>query len=689
MSKQDLSSFLWEASPERKKNSQILAFWNFAQEKSGRSFGSWDELHGWSIEDQEGFWGLLQQYCSLKWISPPSQTCLSQFERTEKTPFPLSSELWGVHWFPGARLNYCENLLPSFENPDRIIITSYLENKSPLRVSVRRFYEELSCLSAELKRLGVRKGDRVAGVLANTYHAILAFLASASLGAVWSSCSPDFGVEGICERLGQVEPKVLFFTRAYSYDGKIHNCHSVIENSLQRLPSIHTSIAVDLGYGSFFPSRFDCLSYEELVPGTGLMEKALPLFFEPMAFDDPLYILFTSGTTGLPKCLVHRVGGSLLQQKKELMLHCDVKNGDKLFFYTTCGWMMWNWMVTALAVGASLLTYEGSPAYPSSDSLWQIADQEGLAFLGTSPKFLGSCLSQKLSPKASYRFDQLRAILSTGSPLMPEQARWVYEHVKGDIHLASISGGTDIVSCFILGNPLLPVHAGEIQALGLGMAVEIWDEDGRRLDSFLADKESESGELVCTKPFVSMPIFFLNDAEGRLYRKVYFEYYIEQGREVWRHGDLIQRSENGGILVQGRSDATLKAGGVRIGTAEIYRCLESYFPEFEDSAAVEYKMADGDGVIILFVKTSGPFLQGTEQKLKQVIRKQLSPRHVPKWVYPVQDIPYTRNGKKLELAIRHSLRGEQVKNLQSIKNPQALEEYVRIGAVLRDSPLGK
>jgi acetoacetyl-CoA synthetase len=515
----------------------------------------------------------------------------------------------------------------------------------------------------------------VAGVLANSIEAIVAMLATASIGAIWSSCSPDFGAAGITDRLSQVEPKVVFFTSGYRYNGKWFDCRKTIDQCLGLLPTVTRKILVGHGIkdatGNFAEGDWD--SFLKLGGLDPKKSKPLSIEFVATSFDHPLYIMFSSGTTGIPKCIVHGAGGTLLQHKKELILHTDVKADDKLMFFTTCGWMMWNWMVSTLSTGASIVIFDGSPSFPDLSALWKIVDDEGVTIFGTSPKFIQACINAEFRPNSVFSFNQLKTILSTGSPLLPEHFEWVYDCIKSDLHLASISGGTDIISCFVLGNPLIPVRVGEIQSPGLGMAIDAWDESGKSVSQ-------EKAELVCTKPFVSMPVQFWNDPTGDAYTAAYFRHFTDP--VVWWHGDFIEKTPHGGVIIHGRSDATLNPGGVRIGTAEIYRQVDT-MAEIDDSLAIGHRV-DGDVEIILFVKlaTGYELDEALSRRIRDGIRRNLTQRHVPARIIPVRDIPYTRSGKKVELAVTKAIHGETIANISALANPAALDEYREIASQL-------
>ena len=634
---------LWTPSPERAAGTELARFMKLV----GKS--SYAELHRWSIEHSAEFWSRLWDFAEVKG-SKGSQTLVNP------------GRMPGAKWFPDARLNYAENLLRSRGSAEAIVFWG--EDRIKRRITQKNLYDLVSRLAQALKDAGVKKGDRVAGYLPNVPEATAALLATSSIGAVWSSCSPDFGVQGVLDRFGQIEPKVLFCADGYLYNGKEFDSQERASQVLEKLPSVEECVVVDyLG----IPAK----------AGTPLLEFIEPfpardIAFEPVEFDHPLYILYSSGTTGVPKCIVHGTGGSLLQHLKEHRLQSDVKAGDRLFYFTTLGWMMWNWLVSGLASGATLLLYDGSPFVARGRLLFDFADAEGMTHFGTSAKFIDALAKTGLKPKETHRLERLRAVLSTGSPLAPEGFDYVYNEVKADVCLSSISGGTDIVSCFVLGNPAAPVWRGEIQAKGLGLAVDVFDENGKPV-------KGEKGELVCTRPFPSMPIGFWNDPDGSRYRAAYFERYPN----VWRHGDWSEITPHGGIVIYGRSDAVLNPGGVRIGTAEIYRQVEQ-LEDVVESLVIGQDWQD-DVRVVLFVKLQdGQKLNDAlTNQIKKKIRQNTTPRHVPAKILQVQDIPRTKSGKIVELAVREVVHGRPVKNLEALANPEALDNF-RNRAELRD-----
>ncbi len=627
---------LWTPSPERAASTQMARF----MARAG-NFPDYASLHRWSVERREEFWNLVWDFCAVKG-SKGARTLVD------------GDRMPGARWFPDARLSFAENLLSARDDSDAIVFWG--EDRVKRRMSWRELYGLVSRLAQALSAAGVRKGDRVAGYLPNLPEAVAATLASASLGAIWSSCSPDFGVQGVLDRFGQIEPKVLFCADGYRYGGKDFDSQDRVKEVLAKLPSVQSCVIVP-----YIESRIHA--------GSSLAEFLGPfsageIEFEQVEFDHPLYILYSSGTTGTPKCIVHGTGGTLLQHLKEHRLHSDVHPGDRLFYFTTLGWMMWNWLVSGLASGATLLLYDGSPAVSGSRILFDLADAEGMTHFGTSAKFIDAIAKAGLRPRESHRLEPLRAVQSTGSPLAPEGFDYVYASVKADVCLSSISGGTDIVSCFVLGNPAGPVWRGEIQAKGLGMAVEVFDERGRPV-------VGEKGELVCTRPFPSMPVGFWNDLEGKKYRAAYFERFPG----VWCHGDWCEETAHGGIVIYGRSDAVLNPGGVRIGTAEIYRQVES-LDEVVEAIAIGQDW-QGEVRVVLFVRLKDGI--GLDDKLvsriKRRIRENATPRHVPAKILQVADIPRTKSGKIVELAVRDVVHGRPVRNVDALANPEALEHF--------------
>ncbi len=626
---------LWTPSPERIAQTNMARFMARAGKKT------FAELHAWSISEPEAFWNLVWDFCEVR--------------GSRKGPVLVDGgKMPGAKWFPEARLNFAENLLRERDGSDAMVFWG--EDRLKRRVSKKELFDLVSRLAQALEAAGVRKGDRVAGYLPNLPESIAAMLAAASLGAIWSSCSPDFGVQGVLDRFGQIEPKVLFCADGYYYGGKTFDCQEKVKQILAKLPSVKACVVLNYIGAPVTAGE----SLENFIRDFSSTE----IRFEKVQFNDPLYILYSSGTTGVPKCIVHGTGGTLLQHLKEHQLHSDVRPGDRLFYFTTLGWMMWNWLASGLASGATLLLYDGLPSVRGGNILFDFAEAERMTHFGTSAKFIDSLAKMDLSPKQTHRLESLRAILSTGSPLSPEGFDYVYRSVKDDVCLSSISGGTDIVSCFVLGNPAGPVWRGEIQAKGLGMAVEVFGDSGNKL-------QNQKGELVCTKPFPSMPIGFWNDPDGAKYRAAYFERFPG----VWRHGDWCEETAHGGFVIYGRSDAVLNPGGVRIGTAEIYRQVEQLEEIVE--ALVIGQAWQGDVRVVLFVKLKEGLSLSQEliSSIKRKIKDNTTPRHVPAKILQVADIPRTKSGKIVELAVRNVVHGEPVKNVEALANPEALDHF--------------
>jgi acetoacetyl-CoA synthetase len=627
---------LWTPSPERAAQTGMARF----MARAGRP-GSYEALHRWSVENSVDFWSLLWDFCEVR--GTKGARALVDGDRMP-----------GASWFPDGRLNFAANLLRERDGSDAIVFWG--EDRIKRRLSRSDLHDLVSRLQQALAAAGVGKGDRVAGYLPNLPEAVAAMLATASLGAIWSSCSPDFGIQGVLDRFGQIEPKVLFCADGYLYGGKEFDAQDKAQEILAKLPTVRECVVV-----SYIGVALKAgVSLEDFLKPY----KAKSLSFEQVEFNHPLYILYSSGTTGVPKCIVHGAGGTLLQHLKEHCLHSDVKPGDRVFYFTTLGWMMWNWLASGLAAGATLLLYDGSPFAARGRILFDFADAERMTHFGTSAKFIDAIAKIRLKPAETHRLEKLRAVLSTGSPLAPEGFDYVYANIKRDLCLSSISGGTDIVSCFVLGNPAGPVWRGEIQAKGLGMAIEVFDENGRSL-------REGKGELVCTRPFPSMPLCFWNDPDHARYRAAYFERFPG----VWRHGDWCELTAHGGIVIYGRSDAVLNPGGVRIGTAEIYRQVEQ-LDEVVESLVIGQDW-EGDVRVVLFVKL-GEGLQLDDELVKRIerrIRENTTPRHVPAKVVQVSDIPRTKSGKIVELAVRDVVHGRQVKNLEALANPEALAQF--------------
>ncbi len=638
---------LWNPSPERVAKSNVTRFIQLVNEREGTRLGDYPSLYRWSVDEREKFWAAVWSFCGI--IGDLGDGPV--LERGDEMP--------GARFFPTARLNFAENLLR--RRDDALAVAFWGEDQVRRSLSFAELYDRVSVLAQALRDAGVGPGDRVAGYLPNLPEAVTGMLATSSLGAIWSSCSPDFGVRGVVDRFGQIEPKVLLSVDGYFYDGKRFDLTERLGPILEQIPSIRRLVIVPYA-GEGAPDLGDprVVSLAEFVvdysPGT--------IEFERRPFNHPLYILYSSGTTGVPKCIVHGAGGTLIQHMKEHRLHTDLEPGERLFYFTTCGWMMWNWMVTGLASGATLLLYDGSPFYPDGNVLFDLADELGMNVFGTSAKYIDAVKKAGLEPIRTHDLSTVRAILSTGSPLAPESFDFVYRSIKEDVCLSSIAGGTDLISCFVLGCPVLPVWRGEIQARGLGLAVEVFDESGRPV-------RGEKGELVCTKAFPSMPVGFWNDPGDEKYRAAYFETYPD----IWHHGDYVELTEHDGIVIHGRSDAVLNPGGVRIGTAEIYRQVEQLEPILE--SLVIGQDWDNDVRVVLFVRLR----EGLElddalrTTIKTHIRRHATPRHVPAKIIQVADIPRTKSGKIVELAVRNVVHGRPVKNKDALANPEALALY--------------
>ncbi|MEE8187574.1 MAG: acetoacetate--CoA ligase [Kiloniellales bacterium] len=638
---------LWQPSAERIAATNLTAFMAQVQKDWGVVTGDYDALYDWSIGEIEKFWLSVWDFCGV--IA----------ETRGETVLADGGKMPGARFFPGARLNFAENLLRRRDGADALVFWG--EERVRRRLSHRELYDSVSRLVQALAAQGVGEGDRVAGFLPNMPETIIGALATSALGAVWSSCSPDFGNQGVLDRFGQIEPKVLLCADGYVYNGKEIDTLSRVREFITELPSLQRVVVCPyLSESPDLSGIRDAVSFAEFTGGFEPGEIA----FRRIPFNAPLYIMYSSGTTGKPKCIVHGQGGTLLQHLKEHRLLCDVKRDDRLFYFTTCGWMMWNWLVSGLGSEATLLLYDGAPFYPDGNVLFDYAAAERCTLFGTSAKFIDALGNAGLDPGANYDLSALRTITSTGSPLAPEGFDYVYRHIKPDVCLSSIAGGTDLIGCFVGGNPLGPVWRGEIQKRHLGMAVEVFDESGKSL-------RGEKGELVCTRPFPSMPIYFWDDADGARYRAAYFERFPN----VWHHGDYVELTEHGGMVIYGRSDATLNPGGVRIGTAEIYRQVEQ-MDEVEEGIVIGQDWRN-DTRIVLFVRLrEGVALdEALVEKIKTRIREGCTPRHVPAKVLRVADIPRTKNAKISELAVRDVIHGRAVKNKEALANPEALDLF--------------
>lgn len=648
---------IWTPSSQRVEAANVTRFMAMVRQEYAPSVTDYASLYRWSIGAPEEFWPAVWRFCDIK------------HSRAWDTVLEHPARMPGARWFSGARLNFADNLLRRRDEHPALV--AWNEHGRYRVVSYAELYSEVARLARSLQAAGVVAGDRIAGFLPNIPETVTAMLASASLGAIWSSCSPDFGLAGLLDRFGQIKPKVLFTAAGYLYGGKRIDSLERVRQALPHLPEVQRVITVpylDTGETARRPLPRSVPYAEFLAP-----ELAPDPPFTALPFDHSLYILYSSGTTGKPKCIVHGAGGTLIQHLKELALHTDLKPEDRIFYFTTCGWMMWHWLVSSLALGATVVLYDGSAFHPQPQSLFDLAEQERVTIFGASAKYLASLEKAGVKPRATHHLDALKTVLSTGSPLAPAPFDYVYRDIKEDVQLASISGGTDIISCFALGHPCLPVYRGELQCRGLGMKVEVYGQAGRSV-------AGARGELVCTSPFPSMPIGFWNDPDGAAYRRAYFERFPN----VWGHGDYAEITQRETVIIYGRSDATLNPSGVRIGTAEIYRPIEA-MPEILECLAVGQEWHN-DVRIILFVKLREGLTLDHEliTRIKNLIREHASPRHVPAKVIPIRDIPRTRSGKIVELAVRELIHHRPIENLEALANPEALEAFNDLPELLEE-----
>jgi acetoacetyl-CoA synthetase len=643
---------LWTPTPEQRARANITRYMSWLRETRGLAFESYEALWRWSVTDLEAFWASIWEFCGVRAHRP--------YERVLE-----DRRVFAARWFPGAALNYAEHALSRRDAHPALVFAA--EGRAPATVTYAELAAKVAAVAAGLRRLGVRRGDRVVAYLPNIPETVIAFLATASLGAIWSSCSPEFGIRSVVDRFRQIEPRVLFAADGYRYGGRGFDRREAVGEIRRQLPTLEATVLVPR-LGDVGPAP-DATPWSELADGAPAPE----LTFEAVPFDHPLWVLYSSGTTGLPKAIVHGHGGVLLEMLKALTLHLDLRPDDRFFWFTTTGWMMWNFLVSGLLVGTTLVLYDGSPAYPDMTALWRLAEQTGMTYFGTSAPYVLACQKAGVEPAREARLDRLRAIGSTGAPLPPEGFVWVYEHVKRDLLLGSVSGGTDASTAFILSCPLLPVKAGEIQCRGLGAKVEAFDPDGRTI-------VGEVGELVITEPLPSMPVGFWNDPDNRRYRASYFETYPG----VWRHGDWVKITPDGGCVVYGRSDSTLNRAGVRMGTSEFYRVVDE-IPEVLDSLVVDTGDLGREGQLLLFVVLRpGVALDAAlRDRIVGKIRQELSPRHVPNRIYAIAEVPRTLSGKKLEVPVKRILTGtppERAASPDSMSNPGSLQVFVDLAA---------
>ena len=638
-----MSSPIWKPNESQILNANVTKFISFVNQERGLKLSNYWDLHQFSIDHSDNFWRLCADYCGA----------VGDFSGPER----VGESMVDTQWFPEAKLNFAETMLSRRDEKDAIVFRG--ENKIELRLSFSDLYLQVAKVQSHMRSCGVGPGDRVAAFLPNHPAAIIGMLATTSIGAIWSSCSPDFGKQGVLDRFGQIEPKMIFVVDGYYYNGKAHDTIERVKSFLDDLPSVEKVVMVEY-IQTYTGDIENCSTLLEIT--SNLPDKEVE--FKQVPFDHPLYILYSSGTTGAPKCIVHGHGGTLLQHLKEQQLHADIRKDDRVFYFTTCSWMMWNWLVSALASKATVMLYDGSPFYPGAKALWDFAEAEKFTLFGTSAKYIEALQKVGFSPKSGRNLEALRGMASTGSPLSAEGYDFVYSEIKDDLHLASISGGTDIVSCFVLGVPTLPVYRGEIQAPGLGMDVQVWNDEGESV-------RQQRGELICAQSFPSRPVFFWRDEGGQKYYSAYYEHF----EGVWAHGDFAEITKHGGVVIYGRSDAVLNPGGVRIGTAEIYRQVDKIEAVLESIViGQEWK---NDVRVVLFVKMRDgqELTDSLIQEIKLVIRTECTPRHVPAKILEVGDIPRTKSGKIVEISVRDIVHGLEIKNKESLANPEALEFF--------------
>ncbi|NBJ68025.1 MULTISPECIES: acetoacetate--CoA ligase [Clostridia] len=653
-------TLLWEPSEERKTTAKINSYIKWLSEHKNMHFQDYHALWDWSVHEIEAFWASIWDYFDLQ-TEEGYQTILS------------SHQMPGAKWFPEATVNYTEHIFRNRATSDQSAIIHTSENRKIKAVSWRQLYQDTAAMQQVLKRLGIQKGDRIVAYLPNIYEAVVAFLATASVGAIWSSASPDFGTQSVIDRFQQIEPKLFFTIDGYLYGGKAFDRTDVAAEIQSSLPTLEATITI-----SYLEKQATFNSLQHVIHWEAAMKEApvRPLSFTYVAFNDPLWVLFSSGTTGKPKPIVQSQGGILLEHLKALTFHVDLGEDDRFFWFTTTGWMMWNFLIGGLLTGSTIILYDGNPAYPSKDRLWQLAEETKMTVFGTSASYITSCMKDNIKPYANYDLRQLKNISSTGSPLPPEGFLWCYENVKKDLWIASASGGTDVCTAFILGVPTLPVYAGELQCRGLGAKIESFSDNGEPVIE-------EVGELVLTEPFPSMPIYFWNDPDDTRLKESYFDVFPG----IWRHGDYLKITKRKTCVIYGRSDATINRGGVRIGTSEIYRAVDR-IPEIADSLIVDIPQPDSDSFVPLFVvmKDGWQLTDDLKQQINQHIRAHCSPRHVPTGIYEVPDLPRTLNGKKLEIPVKKILQGkpmEQIVNKGSLHNATALDAFYQFAEKIK------